>query len=171
MTLSNKITLSRVALGPLFLWSFLSSNIALSLFFLFLNLFGDVIDGQIARRRGQTTKLGEIIDPLVDSMFFVFVVLSFSIDGIEDINWFLVPLVFLGLSFLLPHFKKGNYKMFHTKTKYFHSPFLYALVFFIIIDNDFWKILFLMALIFFTLTSIEVFIRSLRYSIKLSAKK
>ena len=180
MTISNKLTLSRIVLGPLFLLSFVSGQNYLSFFFLFLNFFGDVVDGFLARRRKETTKLGEILDPSVDLLFFLFVGLTFSLNGIERVNWFLIPVVFILLSFF-PNIKNrilqkkpiregpfqfaesGEVKIFHTKTKYIHSPLICAYVLSVLFDLKF-EAVFWLAIVVFTLTCFEAFLRSVRFS-------
>ena len=180
MNLPNKLTLSRIILGPLFLLSFISGQKYLSCFFLFLNFFGDIIDGMLARKRKETTKLGEILDPSIDLLFFLFVGLSFSLEGLSEINWFLVPVVLILLSFF-PNIKNrifqkkplrngpfqfvqsGEVKIFHTKTKYIHSPLIYAYVFSALFNLNF-KVIFWLAIVIFTLTCFETFLRSIKFS-------
>ena len=99
MSLANRITLTRIVLGPLFLISYLTGRVYISLLSLFLNLGGDVLDGFLARRRQETTELGEFIDPAIDLLFFLFVGLALSLEEIDEINWFFIPLFFIGISF------------------------------------------------------------------------
>lgn len=162
MNLANKITLSRIILGPLFLVSFLSHREYLSVVFLSLNLIGDLLDGYLARKQNKVTKFGEILDPAVDLLFFLFVVLSFCHRSIYEINWFLIPLAFIVLAFILVYIRKGEIMILHTKTKYVHSPFLYLMVFMIILGLDF-KIVLLVTLIFLSLSSFELLLRSVKY--------
>lgn len=162
MNLANKITLSRIILGPLFLISYLKENVHFSLFFLFLNLAGDLLDGFVARKRKETTEIGEFIDPFVDLLFFLFVALSFSFTGITQINWFFLPLVFIGLSFVLPSLKYRKVRIFHTKMKYIHTACIYILVLMILLEFDF-KTFFWITFTVFTLISLEALLRSLRY--------
>lgn len=176
MTFVNKLTLLRVILGPIFLWSFLEGRKFLAFFCLCLNLVGDFVDGFLARKRKETTKMGEVIDPAVDLLFFAFIGLSFSIIGFKEINYFLIPIFLIGFSFL-PNFKKGFFlftdinelTIFHTKTKYFHTPLIYLLCALMIfnIENIAFKILFWLTFVFFTLTTLETFLRSLKLSMNI----
>lgn len=159
MNLPTKITLFRMLLGPLFLISYINGEISFSLFFLFSNLFGDLLDGVLARKRKESSELGEFIDPLVDLLFFLFVGLSFSLKGISLINLFFIPLLFIGLSFFLPNISTQKIQIFHTKTKYLHTPLLYLLVSMIILERDY-KMIFWMTLAFFVAISLELFLRS-----------
>ena len=165
MNLPNRITLSRIILGPLFLISYLMDKTYLSLFFLFLNLFTDLLDGFLARERKETTELGEFIDPFVDLLFFLFVGLGFSLKGTTQINWFFIPLIFIGLSFVLPSFRYKKVKIFHTKMKYLHTACIYLLVLMILFELDF-KTFFWITFTVFTLISLETLLRSLRYFLK-----
>jgi hypothetical protein len=170
MALANKLTLSRIILGPIFLGSFLQGRNEVAFICLLLNLFGDLLDGFLARKRKEVSKLGEIIDPAVDLLFFVFAGLSFFLSGIKEINYFLIPILLIGFSFL-PNLKQGFFlftdinelKIFHTKTKYIHTSLIYLLCF-LMIFNLGYEFLFWPTLIFFGLTSLETFLRSLKFS-------
>jgi hypothetical protein len=177
MAFANKLTVSRIVLGPLFLWSFLQDRNEVAFICLFLNLFGDFLDGFLARKRKEVSKLGEVIDPAIDLLFFLFVGLSFSLRGIKEINYFLIPILFIGFSFL-PNLKQGFFpftdinelKIFHTKTKYIHTSLIYLLCF-LMIFNLGYEFLFWPTLIFFSLTSFETFLRSLKMSLNINLIK
>lgn len=67
LTLPNVVTTARLALVPVFAWLFLGrSNDTLA--FASLALLGgtDWIDGFLARRLKQVSKLGEVLDPIAD---------------------------------------------------------------------------------------------------------
>ena len=76
MNLPNYITLSRIASIPVLIW-ILSSNyfssenghkeLAASALFLLASIT-DLIDGYLARRRGQITTMGMLLDPLADKL-------------------------------------------------------------------------------------------------------
>lgn len=170
MNLPTKITLFRIILGPLFLISYLNGRISLSLLFLFLNLFGDLFDGFLARKRKEVTEFGEFIDPLVDLLFFLFVGLSFSLSGVSLINLFFIPLFLIGLSFFLPNISAQKIQLFHTKTKYLHTPLLYLLVSMITLERDY-KVIFWIIFIFLTLISLELFLRSIKFLFLKSASE
>ncbi|MEM1038991.1 MAG: CDP-alcohol phosphatidyltransferase family protein [Pseudomonadota bacterium] len=78
MTVANIITLGRIALVPLIVWTLLSGQYGAA-FALFLAAgLSDAVDGIVARVFNQRSALGEILDPLADKlmMLFVFVALS-----------------------------------------------------------------------------------------------
>lgn len=71
MNLPNKITLTRIALIPLFLFFLLldfpaKSYVAAGIFVLLA--LTDSLDGYLARKRNQITTLGQFIDPLADKL-------------------------------------------------------------------------------------------------------
>ncbi len=76
MNLPNSITLSRIAAIPLFLWVLSPvspirapghQELAAALLF-FLASVTDGLDGYLARRRGQITTVGVLLDPLADKL-------------------------------------------------------------------------------------------------------
>ena len=76
MNLPNSITMSRIMMIPLFLW-ILSSHfpwqaggtqeLAASILFILASIT-DGVDGYLARRRGQITTMGMLLDPLADKI-------------------------------------------------------------------------------------------------------
>jgi len=161
MNLPTKITLSRIILGPLFLISYLNDRTYVSLFFIFINLVGDVLDGFLARKRKEITKFGEFIDPAIDFIFFLFIWLSFSLKGITQFNWFFIPLMFIILSFAFSNLKHGQLIVLHTKFKLFHTVFIYLLISMILLELNF-RTFFWITFTIFSLVSLELFLRSLR---------
>ena len=69
-TLANLLSLSRAALAFPALWLiFLGSAYRWELFAVVMTMiFTDVLDGHLARRRGETTEWGRILDPLSDKL-------------------------------------------------------------------------------------------------------
>ncbi|MCX5749644.1 MAG: CDP-diacylglycerol--glycerol-3-phosphate 3-phosphatidyltransferase [Candidatus Saganbacteria bacterium] len=72
VTQANRITLVRVLLIPLFIYFLLSTSLPLSKWIaagLFIALAStDALDGFVARKYGQVTELGKLIDPIADKM-------------------------------------------------------------------------------------------------------
>src|SRR5208337_3683850 len=75
MNLPNSITMSRIIMIPLFLW-ILSQHfpghgwqqeILASILFVLASIT-DGLDGYLARRRGQITTMGMLLDPLADKI-------------------------------------------------------------------------------------------------------
>jgi len=69
------ITLARVALVPTFLIAMLGGRYRLAFLVFAAAIASDVLDGWVARRFGQETRFGAILDPLVDILcsFWLFV--------------------------------------------------------------------------------------------------
>ena len=71
MTLSNKLTLSRIGLSPLFLVVFFIDHVGAkiaALVIVIISEITDLMDGIIARKKQQVTEFGKIADPLADSI-------------------------------------------------------------------------------------------------------
>jgi CDP-diacylglycerol--glycerol-3-phosphate 3-phosphatidyltransferase len=106
LTLSNRLTLFRIALTPVFVFLLFSSDsfarIALIFVFCIASLT-DWYDGYLARRFGYVTKWGQFLDPLADKIFITAGFLSFSVLGYVRLWMVLVILVrdflFTGLRF------------------------------------------------------------------------
>jgi len=72
LTLPNQLTLLRVILTPVFLYTYLHPSLELknvSLFVFFFAMATDWYDGWVARRWGYITKWGTFLDPLADKIF------------------------------------------------------------------------------------------------------
>src|SRR3954453_5586058 len=69
-TLPNAVSMLRLLGVPLFLWLVLGPEAdVLALLVLMLSGFTDWLDGYLARRLNQTSKLGEILDPVADRLY------------------------------------------------------------------------------------------------------
>ncbi|MFH0987375.1 MAG: CDP-alcohol phosphatidyltransferase family protein, partial [Patescibacteria group bacterium] len=114
------------------------------------------------RKREEVTELGELLDPFVDFLFFIIVGLSFSLKGIKEINWFLIPLGFIILSFVLPSLKLKKFKTPHTKMKFLHTTCIYILTAMILLDIDF-HFFFWITFTIFSIISFELFLRNIKF--------
>lgn len=72
MTFSNRLTILRLSFGPLFwfFFLFLDSTWAKIIAFLFIiaTEVTDALDGYLARKRGETSDFGKLLDPFADSV-------------------------------------------------------------------------------------------------------
>lgn len=162
MNLANKITLSRIVLGPLVFLSIIYEKNLLALDLFFLNILSDGLDGFIARKKNEKTTLGETIDPLIDLLFFSFASLGFYLKGIKEINLVFIPFSLIVISFLISKLTKGGeFQILHSKTKYLHTPLLYFSAIFIILNTSFWKPFFTLSIIIFSASYFELFLRSI----------
>jgi CDP-diacylglycerol--glycerol-3-phosphate 3-phosphatidyltransferase len=94
--LANQITLSRLALGPLFLVAYLSPwRYALESAFLIAIVIEatDVADGMTARRRKQVSDVGKLLDPMSDSIARLSYYMGFLVMGYAE-PWMMAILVY-----------------------------------------------------------------------------
>jgi cardiolipin synthase len=82
MNVPNLITMSRFALIPLFLMLYLNGNAVAALITVLLAGFTDFLDGYIARRRGQITVTGIMLDPLADKLMMLAIVAALLAAGV-----------------------------------------------------------------------------------------
>ncbi|MDE1919976.1 MAG: CDP-alcohol phosphatidyltransferase family protein [Candidatus Omnitrophica bacterium] len=104
LTFANKVTVGRILIVPFFIATvmYISSRhpilrwVALGLFL--LAVASDIIDGYIARTRGQKTRAGAILDPLADKMLLIsaFICLYIKRAYFSQIDfplWFVVGII------------------------------------------------------------------------------
>lgn len=117
-TLPNAVSVLRLLGVPLFLWLVLGPEADLwALAVLMISGFTDWLDGYLARRLNQTSKLGEILDPVADRLYILAVVLGLAFRDIipwwvaiilparDAFLWMLVPFLRTrGYSALPVHF-------------------------------------------------------------------
>ena len=84
MTTASKITLFRVVLIPVMMWTLYMSEgfrslwMWVSLGIFILGSLSDFLDGQIARRCNQVTDFGKFLDPLADKLLTIAVMTMFT---------------------------------------------------------------------------------------------
>ena len=78
LTLANKVTLARLILVPLFVYSILYEFKVFALVFFAIASIADGVDGYLARSRKEITPLGSVLDPAADKilMLTAFLLLS-----------------------------------------------------------------------------------------------
>ena len=82
-TLPNAVSALRLLGVPLFLWLVLGPEAdVLALVVLSVSGFTDWLDGYLARRLRQTSKLGEILDPVADRLYILAVVIGLAVRDI-----------------------------------------------------------------------------------------
>jgi cardiolipin synthase len=82
MNVPNMLTMSRFVLIPLFLILYLNDRPIVALCILLVAGLTDFLDGFIARRSGQVTVTGSMLDPLADKLMMLSVVLALLIKNI-----------------------------------------------------------------------------------------
>ena len=103
LTLPNIITLVRLACIPIFLWLLFVQDDRASAAWLLGGLGAtDWVDGWVARRYGQVSELGKILDPFAARLLFIVSVGAMIIDGAIPL-WFawLVVIREVGLGVVL----------------------------------------------------------------------
>ncbi len=79
LTVPNLISMARLAGVPLFLWLVLGPHAdTIALVVLMLSGVTDYLDGWLARRLNQTSRLGEILDPVADRLYILAVVVGLA---------------------------------------------------------------------------------------------
>ena len=87
-TLANLVSLLRMAAVPVFLWLLLARDDVEGAAVLFLVIGAtDWVDGRLARRMGQVSQVGKVLDPLADRLAIVAAVIGGWIAGILP-AWF-----------------------------------------------------------------------------------
>src|SRR5215217_3550731 len=82
-TLPNMVSALRLLGVPLFLWLVLGPEAdVLALLLLMFSGFTDWLDGYLARRLNQASKLGEILDPVADRLYILAVVIGLAFRDI-----------------------------------------------------------------------------------------
>jgi cardiolipin synthase len=111
LTLPNLLSVARLLGVPLFLWLVLGPEAdGWALVVLMVSGFTDWADGKLARTLNQTSKLGQILDPVADRLYILAVVLGLALR--EIIPWWLallLPLRDVFLFCLVPFLRTRGY--------------------------------------------------------------
>ncbi|MBA2464117.1 MAG: CDP-alcohol phosphatidyltransferase family protein [Nocardioidaceae bacterium] len=92
VTIPNIISFIRLAGVPLFLWLILVPEAdGWALTVLMLSGVSDYLDGYLARRLDQASKLGEILDPVADRLYILATVVGLAVRDV--IPWWLALLL------------------------------------------------------------------------------
>ncbi len=92
LTIPNALSALRLALIPVFLWLVLVEQADLAgVAVLTVSGITDWADGVIARRTGQTTRLGRLLDPLVDRLTIAATLMGLALRDL--VPWWLVGLL------------------------------------------------------------------------------
>lgn len=93
LTVPNLISFLRICSIPYLAWLITKNHMILALIVLAISAFSDCIDGYIARRWNQVSKLGQILDPIADRLLIIFSTVALAIAKI--IPWWALVLVVL----------------------------------------------------------------------------
>jgi len=96
MSLANYLTLTRIIILPLFLFIFFSNHIHNELtagLVLILSSLTDFLDGYVARKYEQTTKLGRLLDPLADKITLIAIFIAFAVKDLLSLKIIIVIVI------------------------------------------------------------------------------
>ena len=85
ITTASWITLSRIALTPLVVYFFIQNLWGLGFIFFTAAMLTDLLDGFVARKFGQESPLGQILDPIADKILLSSSM--YTLLSILDVSW------------------------------------------------------------------------------------
>jgi cardiolipin synthase (CMP-forming) len=93
LNIPNLLSFLRITLVPVFLWLLLEELFLAAIVVLAVAGLTDFLDGYLARKLNQTTKLGKMLDPVADRLYIFATLLALSATGY--VPWWLAGLVIL----------------------------------------------------------------------------
>lgn len=90
-TVPNALSAFRLLMVPVFLVLIVQEQDLVALIVLAASSFTDFLDGVIARRFGQVTRLGQLLDPAADRLFIFATLIGLAARGI--VPWWLVAVI------------------------------------------------------------------------------
>jgi cardiolipin synthase (CMP-forming) len=98
LTVPNLLSFFRLAMVPVFLVFIIVGQDLAALIILVISSATDYLDGQIARRFGQISRLGQLLDPAADRLFIFAALIGLCVRDV--IPWWLVVII-VGRDFVL----------------------------------------------------------------------
>lgn len=83
LTIPNLLTALRIILVPFFIWQYLRGHSLTALVIFLIVQLTDLLDGMIARKFGQVTSLGKLLDPIADKLLLLSVLACLTLRPIE----------------------------------------------------------------------------------------
>ena len=93
VTLANAVSVVRLLAIPVFLWLVINDRLLVAFILLVAAVLTDFVDGMIARRMNEITKLGQFLDPFSDRLFIAATVIALAIQDV--VPWWFVVAVML----------------------------------------------------------------------------
>ena len=93
MNLPNLITLGRLLSVPVAIWLVLSGEIAAAFWLFIVAGLSDAIDGFVAKRFDQRSRLGALLDPIADKTLLVSMYVTLGVSGRLP-TWLVILVVF-----------------------------------------------------------------------------
>jgi|SRR5215470_3388929 cardiolipin synthase len=104
-TTANQLTILRIVFVPVFIILLVYHEVGWALATFVLAGLTDVLDGIIARRFGQKTSIGAVLDPIADKLLMVSSILILSLPQMEFHNtiprWLMIVIIFRDVFILL----------------------------------------------------------------------
>src|SRR3954470_4458276 len=105
LTTANQLTILRIVFVPVFIILLAYDELGWALGTFVIAGITDVLDGLIARRFGQKTTIGAVLDPLADKLLMTTSILILSLPQMEFLNtiprWLMIIIIFRDLFILL----------------------------------------------------------------------
>jgi cardiolipin synthase (CMP-forming) len=98
-TIPNVLTMLRLALVPVFLAFIVVGDYVSALIVLIVASLTDALDGFLARRLGQVTRLGQLLDPAADRLYIFAALVGLAAN--ELVPWWIVIVIVARDVFLL----------------------------------------------------------------------
>jgi cardiolipin synthase len=110
LTIPNALSAARLVGVPIFLWLVLNEYDAAAVIVLMVSGFTDWLDGKIARRWNQMSRLGQLLDPAADRLYILATLIGLTVRDVVPL-WLTVALVGRDvlLSFTLPILHRHGY--------------------------------------------------------------
>jgi cardiolipin synthase (CMP-forming) len=98
-TIPNLLSMLRLALVPPFLVLIIVGDYVAALIVLIVASFTDLLDGYLARRLNQMTRLGQLLDPAADRLYIFAALVGLAANGL--VPWWIVVVIVARDVFLL----------------------------------------------------------------------
>lgn len=110
LTIPNVISFGRLVGVPVFGWLILTGQDAAAIILLAMASFSDLVDGRIARRFHQMSRLGQVLDPAADRLYILATVVGLAAREIIPL-WLVALLVGrdVMLACLVPALRRRGY--------------------------------------------------------------
>ena len=110
LTLPNALSALRLLGVPLFLWLVLNEHDPAAVALLMVSGVTDWLDGKIARKWGQMSRVGQLLDPAADRLYILATLIGLTIRDIVPL-WLTLGLVGRDviLAFFLPVLRRHGY--------------------------------------------------------------
>jgi cardiolipin synthase (CMP-forming) len=110
LTIPNALSAARLVGVPFFLWLVLNKHDAAAVAVLMVSGFTDWLDGKIARRWNQMSRVGQLLDPAADRLYILATLIGLTVRDVVPL-WLTIALVGRDvlLSFTLPVLRRHGY--------------------------------------------------------------